>query len=330
MEIKILTEKDRENFDKVSVHPLQSWAWGDFRAQTGNKIVRLGLFEKEKLIAGVQVIFSKIPHTKLTIGTVIKGIDPTPQLLKYLTELGHKEAAIFIKLEPNVLKNPKTEKTLKKSGCLLGKRLFTPTTFWLDLRKSEQELLASFTSKTRYNIKLATKKGVIFKVDNSSKAFKKYLALTKETTQRQGFYAHSQKYHQAMWETLNPAGIAHLLTATFQKEIITTWIVFIWNGFLYYPYGASTEKFKNVMANNLMMWEAIKFGKEKGLKTFDLWGREEGKGFTKFKEGYSPKVVEFSGSWDLPTSSYYPAYRSLERLRWAFLRFKTKLVKPSF
>lgn len=186
--------------------------------------------------------------------------------------------------------------------------------------------MKSFLPKTRYNIRLAQRQGVQVKEENSDKAFEKYLKLTKETSQRQKFYAHSEKYHRLMWQYLQPAGIAHLLTATYQEEIISAWIVFAWKNWLYYPYGASTEKHKKVMANNLMMWEAIKFGKKLGLKTFDLWGREEGKGFTRFKEGYSPKVVEFLGSWDLVINKpLYYLYRAAESLRWWLLRLKAKM-----
>lgn len=129
-----------------------------------------------------------------------------------------------------------------------------------------------------------------------------------------------------MWDVLKKAGIAHLLTATYQGEIITTWILFAWKKFLYYPYGASTEKHKEVMANNLMMWEAIRFGKKIGLTTFDLWGREEGKGFTKFKEGYNPKVIEFLGTWDLVISKpLYFLYKVAEWIRWPVLKVFAQL-----
>ena len=84
------------------------------------------------------------------------------------------------------------------------------------------------------------------------------------------------------------------------------------------------------MANNLMMWEAIRYGCRQNLKTFDLWGREEGKGFTRFKEGYNPQVVEFLGTWDLPTSPFYWPYRLSENIRWSILRAKGKLIKPRF
>jgi len=199
--------------------------------------------------------------------------------------------------------------------------------------------MKSFHSKTRYNIRLSERKGVSVVEDNSDKAFERYLELTRETVERQGFYAHTERYHRLMWQHLHQKlkangqqPIAHLLTAIYQNEIITAWIVFVWQDFLYYPYGASTDKNKEVMANNLVMWEAIRLGKKLGLKTFDLWGREEGKGFTKFKEGYNPKVVEFLGTWDLITSLLYTLYTKAELIRWKLLRARTRLgfTKPNF
>jgi lipid II:glycine glycyltransferase (peptidoglycan interpeptide bridge formation enzyme) len=210
---------------------------------------------------------------------------------------------------------------MQSEGAIHGRRLFTPTTFWIDLTPSEENLMKSFSSKTRYNIHLAERKGVIIKEDSSDKAFDRYLELTRETIARQGFYAHSERYHRLMWKILRKARIAHLMTATYEGEIITTWILFAWKKFLYYPYGASTEKHKEVMANNLMMWEAIRFGKKLGLTTFDLWGREEGKGFTKFKEGYNPKVIEFLGTWDLIINKpLYAFYKIGEWIRWPSLK----------
>lgn len=339
--IQSVPKKNKINFNKGASHPLQSWEWGEFRKVWGNKVVRLPFG---------QVVFSKIPHTNFTVGTFIKGPKPTKQMLITLKKLAKEENAIFIKLEPNVafgdssLQNVvsskeknKLTKILKENGCVEGKTLFTPTSFWVDLTKSEEELMQSFTSKTRYNIRLAKKKGVVVKEDNSDKAFERYIELTRETVERQGFYAHTEEYHRLMWKYLHKQAlgtrqqaIARILTAKYKGEIITAWIVFVWKDFLYYPYGASSDKYKNVMANNLIMWETIRYGKKLGLKTFDLWGREEGKGFTKFKEGYNPQVVEFLGTWDLITSPLYWPYRVAESLRWQVLRVKSKFIKPSF
>lgn len=303
-------------------HPLQTPQWGEFRKKWGNQI----LFTKHGLLTIHPIPFL----SNFKIGAFIKGSAPTKEMLNELKEVGKKENLIFIKLEPSVLKNDRDIKLLEKHGAVAGKTLFTPTSFWIDLTGSEEEIMNSFDSKTRYNIRVAQKHGVEVAEDNSKEAFEKYLDLTKETSQRQGFYAHSEKYHRIMWETLHSAGIAKLLVAKYKGEIITTWILFKYKDFLYYPYGASTDKYKNVMANNLIMWEAVKLGKRLGCKTFDLWGREEGKGFTKFKEGFNPKVVEFLGTWDLPTSPYYGLYRFAETLRWKILRLKTKFIKPRF
>ena len=301
----------KDDFNIKATHPLQSWEWGEFRKAWGNKVIttRHGI-----------ITLHKIPFTNYKIGVFEKGPAPTRTMLNELRILGKKEHCIFIKFEPNQVTNNKLTKLLADFGATRGRRLFTPTTFWIDLTPGEEDLLNSFSSKTRYNIRLAQKYGLEVKEDNSDEAFENYLKLTKETSKRQGFYAHTERYHRLMWKYLKPSGIAHLLTAKYKGEIITTWILFTFKDFLYYPYGASTDKYKNVMANNLMMWEAIKLGKKLGLTTFDLWGREEGKGFTKFKEGYNPKVVTFIGTWDLPTSILYWPYRIAESLRWKVLR----------
>lgn len=310
-----------EEFNKVATHPLQTWQWGEFRKKWGNEVVRTQYG---------QLTLHKIPFTPFKIGMFIKGPKPTKGMLEELKKLSKEKNLIFIKLEPNVLKDEKLVKLLKENGAVPGKTLFTPTTFWFDLTKSEDELMKSFSSKTRYNIRLAQRKGVEVSEDSSEKAFDQYIKLTKETVMRQGFYAHSEKYHRLMWQELQKAGIAHLLTAKYKGEIITTWIIFHWKDFIYYPYGASSIKYRNVMANNLMVWEAIKLGKRLEAKTFDLWGREPGKGFTRFKEGYNPKVVEFLGTWDLVTSPFYYLYRITDTIRWLILRTKSKFIKPNF
>ena len=303
-------------------HPLQTKAWEEFRNAWGNITVR---------IDGNLLTLHKIPVLNKKIGVFEKGPTPTKKMLDNLRDFGKKNNLIFIKLEPDSLKDEKVINILRSNGAVPGKTSFTPTTFEIDLTKSEDELIKSFESKTRYNVRLAQRKGVTVVEDNSDKAFDKYLELTKETTARDKFFAHSEKYHRLMWKYMREAGIAHLLVAKYNEEILVTWIVFAHDGVLYFPYGASTHKFKNVMAPNLMMWEAIKFGKKLGFKTFDLWGREVGKGFNKFKEGYNPRVVEFLGTWDLVIDKKsYHLYRLMEYMRWHTLRFKSKFIKPSF
>lgn len=342
--LKIVSEKEKNKFNKFSTHPLQTWEWGDFRNSTGNKVHRLGFYKNKKLYKTILVLSHSIPKSHFQIATLIKGPILDKKELDELKKYAKENIFIFIKMEPNASKQSLGKKeykkaidNLKSAGAMRGKTLFTPTTFEIDIAKSENDLLTSFHSKTRYNIRKADREGVSVKEDNSDLAFEKYLSLMRETVQRQRFYAHSEKYHRKMWDELHTKmikdkkkPIARLLTATYKSEIITCWIIFVHKDTLYYPYGASTHKYKNVMANNLMLWKAILYGKKNKLKKFDLWGREEGKGFTKFKEGYNPTVIDFLGTWDLPTSNMYYLFRVADLARWGFLRFKSRFAEPNF
>ena len=189
--------------------------------------------------------------------------------------------------------------------------------------------------KTRYNIRVAQKKEVKIIEDNSETAFDEYLDLTfNETTKRQRFYAHDREYHRKMWHALNPAGIAHLLKAVYNSQTLVTWILFTFNDALYYPYGASSSQNRDVMASNLMMWEAIRFGKARNLKYFDMWGslgpdpdpKDPWYGFHHFKDGYGPTLMEFIGTYDFVIDPpMYQVYKLMDKARWAMLKIKASL-----
>lgn len=330
-------KNNKKEYNSVVNHPLQSFEWGEFREKTNVKVIRRALEKNGKIIDGFTITLHNVPKTNYMIGYLPKGNAPTMEILDEIKKIGKENNCIFIQLEPNI---EKTEGLKLKDKSLIKSHhpLFTKYTFEIDLEKTEDELLKSFSSKTRYNIRLALKKEVKVTLDDSEKAFRKYLDLTNETTKRQGFYAHTPDYHSKMWETLKDKRSdlelsAHLLLATFKKEILTTWVLFKFKDTLYYPYGASTTKHKNLMANNLVMWEAIKFGKKMGLKKFDLWGalgpnaseNDSWYGFHKFKLGYDPRHVEFVGSYDLVINpSLYNFYKVADKFRWGFLKLKSR------
>ncbi len=303
-----------------AAHPLQSEAWGTFRRVMGVDVVRLA--------QGWQLTFHKIPFTPLTIGYFPKGPIITQEMLAVLETLGKQKRAIFIQLDPNSIGNWKLEignYDLRPSHH----PLFTKYTFVLDLTKSEEELLKAMHPKTRYNIKVAQKHGVVVHEDTSSDAFDTYLSLTKETTHRQGFYAHNETYHRHMWNILHPAKIAHLWTASFQEKILAAWIIFVWKDTIYYPYGASSREHRDTMAPNLLLWEIARWGKKAGYKKFDLWGalgpnpdvNDPWYGFHRFKQGFNPSLIEFMGSYDLILNPFlYHMYTIADKIRWQMLK----------
>ncbi len=333
MIITLIQIKDKELFNNLALHPLQSWEWGEFRKKTGIEVIKLGRYQNNKLLETAQITIHQLPFTKYTVGYFPKGNIPSKEMLEELVKTGKQYNCIFIKLEPNIALSNSQPITNNPQLIPSPHPLFTKYTFQLDLTKSEEELLKIMHPKTRYNIRVAQKHGIVIKEDNSPKAFEKYLELTFETTKRQKFYAHNRRYHQLMWETLKSAKIAHLLAANYQYQgknhTLVTWIVFLFNDILYYPYGASSNNFRNVMASNLMMWEAIRWGKKNGAKLFDMWGAlgpnpnpdDPWYGFHRFKQGYGGKLVEFIGSYDLIINpNLYRLYNLVYKIREIFLK----------
>ncbi len=175
--------------------------------------------------------------------------------------------------------------------------------------------------KGRYNIKVAQKHGVTAEEDDSDAAFDKYLELMfTGTAARQKIYAHQKDYHEQLWAALR-GKMAHLWVAKYQGKIIAADMIFKFKERIYYAYGASALEHKEVMAPTLLLWEIARWGIRSGMKEFDLWGAEEGKGFSRFKEQFGAKLVELPGSFDLivnPTG--YKLFRIAEEVRWKILR----------
>jgi lipid II:glycine glycyltransferase (peptidoglycan interpeptide bridge formation enzyme) len=332
-----ISEKNKVSYNKLVYHPLQSYEWGEFRKKTGIQVIRRASIKGELLSNPYQLTVHKTPNFPYKIGYLPKGLLPDKELLADLTEVGKNKKISFIQLEPNEIRTGKkiAEDNLRSSFH----PLFTKYTFLLDLTKTEDEILKNMHQKTRYNIRLSERKDVKIKIDNSEKAFSNYLKLTKQTTKRQKFYAHNENYHKLMWETLgnisndeyNPNKLqAHLLKATYNKKNLVTYILFTFKDNIYYPYGASSDEYREVMASHAAMWGAIKFGKSLGLRTFDMWGAanvpdpakdDPYYGFHRFKQGFGAELTEFVGSYDFIINPInYRLLTVADKIRWAYLR----------
>lgn len=307
MDLRLITEKQKTDYNKLVTHVIQSWEWGKFRKSLGIPLLRYGLHQNGKLIKAFQLTLHKIPFTNQYVGYLPKGPLPDKELAESLKKIGRENNCAFIKLEPDIEQATDNRLQVTDGFMKSPKPLFTKYNFVLDLTKSEEEILKNMHPKTRYNIKVAQKHGVKVKTRTDDKAFDIYLKLYFETTKRQGYHGHNEHYHQKVWETLKKAGMVRLLIATYQGKPLAAWMLLNFNSTLYYPYGGSSKIHPEVMANNLVAWEAIKLGKKLGLKKFDMWGalgpdadsKDPWFGFHKFKLGYGGKLVEYIGTYDL-------------------------------
>ncbi|TSC84185.1 MAG: protein FemA [Microgenomates group bacterium Gr01-1014_16] len=284
---------DKAEWNENAGHPMQSFEWGEFREKMGNKVSRIGLF---------QIIWSKLP-LGLWFGYCPMSEMPSEADLKKF------KGGVGVRFEPNVIKDSRFK---VQDSMVPGRHLFKPKTYWMNLSLSEEDLLKNMTPKCRYNIRLAQKHGIVVKEGN----VEDYLRLIRKTINRQKIYAHGEKYHRE----LSKIPWTKLFEARYKDVVVASWMIFVWKDFIYYAYGAFDDEYKNLMAPVLGLWEIAKWGKKNGYKTFDLWGAEEGKGYTRFKEQFGPKLVEMAGTYDLPVSRWYPVFRIAEEVRWKILR----------
>lgn len=343
MLLRPLRDEERDLYNSVVNHPLQSWEWGEFRRKTGLEIERVGFFDNGKLQKALQVTFHPIPVIGGTAGYLPKGFQPDDEQLAALTQLGKKHGALFIKMEPNVPELAENKPQfadltsfLTSHNAAPGRPLFTKYTFQLDLTPSEEQLFSQLSSKTRYNVNLAHKKGVTIVENTTEQGLEEHLKIQAETTARQGFFAHTPDYFRTMWQTLGSSGMMRIFEAHYEGQVLVSWIMFIFNGVLYYPYGASRSAHRDVMASNLMMWEMIVFGKQQGCTSFDMWGslgpepneNDPWFGFHRFKKGYGGALMEFLGTFDLVLDHpKYQLFRIAENWRWKLLRIKARLKR---
>lgn len=341
MLLRPITEDEKARYNQVVHHPLQSWEWGEFRKKTGVEVERIGFFQGGQLQKAIEITFHPIPFLGKTAGYLPKGDMPDQEQLAAIKQIGKQHNALFIKIEPNVAAkvsattsaHTKVGEFLMEQGAVPGKPLFTKYTFQLDLTQPEEKLYANLKQKTRYNINVAYKKGVTIVEDSSEQGIETYLEILAETTKRQGFYAHGPEYFREMWKTIGQSGMIRIFQAVYEETVISSWIMFVFDDVLYYPYGASRDLHRNVMANNLMMWEMIRFGKSIGCHMLDMWGalgpdadpKSSWYGFHHFKEGYSGDLIEFLGTFDIVLDpQLYKVFRFADDWRWKLLRFKTK------
>ncbi len=333
MIVREVRDEEKNSYNRLAGHIIQSWEWGEFRKAVGLNLVRLGHFEEDKMVLAYQLTFHKIPLFSQLVGYLPKGPLPNEDMIHALRDLGKSKGAAFIKLEPNVIVGDKQQgivDKLKQLGLVLSKKsLFTKYNFIIDLTRSRDALMATFHPKTRYNIGVAQKKGVKVYVSQEDSDFEIYLKLYFDTTKRQGYFGHTPGYHKKVWETLKAADMARLLIATYEDKPLVAWMLFNFGDTLYYPYGGSSKEHREVMASNLVCFEAIALGKKMGLKYFDMWGAlgpdakssDPWYGFHRFKAGYGPMHVEYVGTYDLILkNSLYNTLNFADRVRWTMLR----------
>jgi len=269
---------------------LQSWQWGEFQESLGRKIWRIEINNSKVLIIKHDLPLSK---NYLYCPRCIIAKEDFNNLLEKVNEIAKQEKSIFFKIEP--------ESNLELSGFKLSQKQIQPNkTIILNLNLSEEELLSQMHQKTRYNIRLAQRKGIIIKEVDSSK-LDIFLELSKKTAKRDNFYLHPEEYYRKMIKVLEKEGLIKIFLAEYDKKIIAANLVCFFNKTVTYLHGASDYSYHNLMAPYLLQWQTILEAKNKGFMHYDFYGIDEKKwpGVTRFKKGFNGQEIRYSNAFDL-------------------------------
>jgi peptidoglycan pentaglycine glycine transferase (the first glycine) len=335
-----------------SPHFLQTWEWAQVKAAYGWQAMPLvwesGIGNRQSAVAAAMVLKKQVISRGFAARLCVLYCPKGPlldwsneplrkQVLDDLQAFAKEQGAIFLKLDPDVVLGmgiPGSEDAreedgggavmseLKRRGWLFSSdQIQFRNTVLLDLSASEEEMLGRMKQKTRYNVRLAEKKGVTVRIGTQADLpllYKMYA----ETSVRDGFVIRDEGYYKTVWETFlkQPAvggqPSAEPLIAEVDGGAVAAIFVFYFAGRAYYVYGMSRDAHREKMPTYLLQWEAMKRAKARGCPVYDLWGApdefNEGDsmwGVFRFKEGLGGQVVRTLGAWDYPASPiWYKTY----------------------
>ncbi|MDD4902072.1 MAG: peptidoglycan bridge formation glycyltransferase FemA/FemB family protein [Patescibacteria group bacterium] len=346
-----IKDKQRLN-DFLGAQPhaefLQSWEWGEFQEKVEGKIIRLGVEENGELIAAATLVKKTMPlgmnYFYCPRGPVIRaesreqGAEMINFFFAEIERIAQKEKVIFLRFEP-LEQFPISNfqfPIFKTIDIQVSKTII------LDLNLSEDDLLKNMHQKTRYNIRLAEKKGVKIREAEKSplerggaaaapgcvmaEEFDKFWNLMSATVNRDGFRLHSKEYYQKML-SLN-GGLIKLFFGfvprslgeggEFEGKIICAGIFSFFGDTAVYLHGASANENRELMAPHLLQWEMIKLAKAAGCKFYDFSGIDEKKwpGVTRFKRGFAGQEMNYPGTFDVIFDKQkYSAYKIFRKIR---------------
>jgi peptidoglycan pentaglycine glycine transferase (the first glycine) len=332
-------------------HLLQTWEWSQVKAKYGWQAMPfIWQGEMGEPVAAAMVLKRVIPvggfGKKMCVLYVPKGplIDWDDAALRIrvmddLHAFAKRQGAIFIKIDPDVALGtgvPGGEQAVEFAGGQAVRselehrgwkfsqdQIQFRNTVLVDLTSPEDELLRRMKQKTRYNIRLAQKKGVTVRagtLDDLPLLFHMYA----ETSVRDGFLIREEGYYQTVWRSFMGSSVSPVSLQPFAEHLIAevdgepvgAVSLFYFAGQAIYLFGMYREIHREKMPNYLLQWEAMQRAKTLGCRIYNLWGAPDEFntsdglwGVFRFKEGLGGYVSRTIGAWDYtPNPLLYKLY----------------------
>ena len=333
---EFLEKHERCNFQ-------QSIEWSKVKTSWKTEVI-LAEDNNGKIIGSLMVLIRKIPIFGYIMyssrGPVcdIHNKEVLAQLTEGAKQLAKKYNAIVLRIEPDIVSSDEKFRNImielgykiKDDAKNFREEIQPRYVFRLKTKnKTEEELFANLHSKTRYNVRLATKKGVTVKV-GAREDLKDFHKIMITTGIRDGFITRPLEYFEKMYDCLGDH--MKLLMAYYEDKPISGVIVIIYGNKTWYLYGASSNEHRNLMPNYLLQWEMIKIALQNKSDIYDLRGvpgiADNSNGLYRFKKGFGAEYTEFIGEVYIEFNPLkYRLYKFAEKAFRNLRALKLKLKK---
>ena len=319
--MKILTKDRYKEYDAFlrqspKGHFMQSPMWAQVKNNWNYEVV-LSEDAQGHIVGSLAVLIRKVPIFPATLMYAPRGPvcdvhnkEILQDLVEGAKQLAQKYKSYDLKIDPDICISDTEFINIAKE---LGFRVQAASknfegiqprfVFRLDVAgKTEEEILMTFSSKTRYNIRVALKKGVTVTV-GSREDLPVFHKIMVETGLRDKFVTRSLDYFERMYDALQDN--CRLYLAYYEGKVVAGTVAILYGDKVWYLYGASANEARNVMPNYLLQYEMIKWAIENKCRIYDFRGvsgdLDENNplyGLYRFKKGFNGTFTEFVGEID--------------------------------
>jgi peptidoglycan pentaglycine glycine transferase (the first glycine) len=309
---------------------LQSWEWGEFKKKMGWKVFRIAAIDNGFIIAGAQMLVKSLPFGFVSMAYIPRGpvgnwLDNkvSSPLFSEFHRIARLNKAAFLRIEPPLLNSMEIDLQLRRLSFRPSPFTNQPrATIILNLDWGLDDILQQMRKRTREYIKYSFRQGVNVRCGNRDD-ISKFYDIMRITHRRGKFALRFRDYYEQEWETFAKIKQASFFMAVYQDRLLATHMSYGFGEHAAYFHGGSLNDYSELRPNYLLIWEAIKWAKSRGCRTYDLWGIPdevgrvvaEGKkppvsertdglwGLYRFKSGFCKNVVYYLGAYDYV---YYP------------------------
>ncbi len=297
--------------DAARASVLQRYAWGAFKEQHGWHVAR---------DAGdgfaVQILLKR--KFGITIGYVPRGpavdwhdADAVARCFGVLDALCKREGVALALIEPDTMLPADFD--CRRYGLSPSNLSVQPLrTIIVRCDRDDDALLAAMKQKTRYNVRLAAKRGVTVR-QGSADDLPAFWSLLQTTATRDAFGVHTLGYYADLLRFFPPPDQGALLCAEYGGEIVAAAILLRGGPNAIYLAGASSDTHREHMPTYALQYAALRWARDVGCTHYDLWGipptdappdtaqgeqqnvRDGLWGVYRFKQGFGGDVVSYPG-----------------------------------